>query len=257
MSLSLQQLQLFQRDGVLVLRNLVDAATCQRMLEVTQNHLLHAVAPLEYEAQVGYEGAPSSLDAAGGLTARRLRQAYERDPCFHDWAEDAALVTMLGQIFEEPVCLSLSHHNCVMTKHPDFGTATGWHRDIRYWSFARNELVSVWLALGDETSGNGGLKFLPGSHTMNIARERMDDLDFLRPELAENQRLFEQLVTPTLHQGDVVLFHSGLFHAAGRNNSTRVKASVVFAYHGQSNPPTPGSKSAAGGDILLPGPAQP
>lgn len=253
MSLSLQQLQQFRRDGLLVLRNMVDAASCQRMLEVTKTHLKQAVAPLEYEAQVGYEGAPRSLDAEGGLTARRLRLAYERDPCFHDWALNPQLLAMLGQIFEEPVCLSLAHHNCVMTKHPDFGTATGWHRDIRYWSFARNELVSVWLALGDETSGNGGLKFLPGSHDMAIARERMDDLDFLRPELPENQRLFEQSLTPTLHQGDVVLFHSGLFHAAGRNNSDRLKASVVFAYHGQSNPPVPGSKSAAGGDLLVSG----
>lgn len=251
MSLSLQQLQLFRQDGLLVLRNMVDAASCQRMLEVTRNHLDQAVAPLEYEAQVGYEGAPTSLDAEGGLTARRLRLAYQRHPCFHDWAIDPQLLGMLGQLFEEPVCLSLAHHNCVMTKHPDFGTATGWHRDIRYWSFERNDLVSVWLALGDETSGNGGLKFLPGSHTMQIARERMDDLDFLRPELPENQQLFQQSLTPTLHQGDVVLFHSGLFHAAGRNNSDQLKASVVFAYHGQSNPPLPRSKSAAGGDLLV------
>jgi phytanoyl-CoA hydroxylase len=251
MSLSAQQLEQFDRDGILVLRNLVDAQRCERMLAATLADLRDAVEPLEFEAQVGYAGAPASLEADGGRTARRLRRAYERDDCFREWARDPALTRMLGQIFDEPVCLSLAHHNCVMTKHPDYGTATGWHRDIRYWSFGRNELVSVWLALGEETSNNGGLKFLPGSHRLEIARERMDDLDFLRPEVAENQRLFESETTPTLHRGDVVFFHSGLFHAAGRNNTGRVKSSVVFAYHGRSNPPLPGSKSAAGGDILL------
>jgi phytanoyl-CoA hydroxylase len=54
-----------------------------------------------------------------------------------------------------------------------------------------------------------------------------------------------------LQQGDVVFFHSGLFHAAGRNNTEAVKQSVVFAYHGQSNQPLPGSRSAASENILL------
>ncbi|MDB5839048.1 MAG: phytanoyl-CoA dioxygenase [Herminiimonas sp.] len=250
MPLSTQQIEQFNQDGYLILRHMAPTEQCERMLAVTAEHLRKAIAPLEYEAEVGYEGAPQSLDAAGGLTVRRLRRAYERDDCFRDWARDTELVTMLTQLFGEPVCLSLAHHNCVMTKHPDFGSATGWHRDIRYWSFTRPDLISVWLGLGDETADNGGLKFLPGSHRMHISRDRMDDLDFLRPEVAENQRLFEQAVSPELHQGDVVLFHSGLFHAAGRNNSARVKASVVFAYHGASNPPVAGSKSAAGGSLL-------
>jgi len=48
-----------------------------------------------------------------------------------------------------------------------------------------------------------------------------------------NQALFAQGMSLQLEQGDVVLFHSGLFHAAGRNDSDTVKASVVFAYHGE------------------------
>jgi phytanoyl-CoA hydroxylase len=160
---------------------------------------------------------------------------------------------MLELLLGERVCLTLAHHNCVMTKHPHFGTATGWHRDIRYWSFPRNELISVWLALENENENenNGGLRFIPGSHRFDIKPQQMDQLDFLRPEVAENQALFAQGKAVTLHQGDVVFFHSGLFHAAGRNNTAAVKESVVFAYHGESNPPLPGSRSAASENILL------
>ena len=63
---------------------------------------------------------------------------------------DPRLAAGLRQLLREPVVLSLAHHNCVMTKHPDFGTATGWHRDIRYWSYTRPDLISVWLALDME-----------------------------------------------------------------------------------------------------------
>jgi phytanoyl-CoA hydroxylase len=249
--LSSAQVDSFRRQGYLLIEGMVAPALRERMMAVTQDHLRRAVAPLEYEAEVGYEGAPASLDAEGGRTARRLRAAWQRDPAYREWASSPALVAMLHQLFGEPVCLTLAHHNCVMTKHPNFGTATGWHRDIRYWRFARNDLISVWLALGAETPENGALKFIPGSHLLQLPPEQMDELDFLRPEVPANQALFAQGVELALAPGDVVLFHSGLFHAAGRNDSDQVKCSAVFAYHGLSNPPEPGTRSAAAEDIRL------
>jgi phytanoyl-CoA hydroxylase len=249
--LSAAQVEAFQRDGYLLLKGFVAPPACEQMLAVTQAHVQQAVVPLEYEAEVGYDGAPASLDAPGGRTARRLRNAWQRHDHYRQWASDPRLVAILHQLFSEPVCATLAHHNCVMTKHPTFGTATGWHRDIRYWSFERNELISVWLALGPESVDNGGLQYIPGSHRVQLQPEQMDDLDFLRPDLAANQYLFEQGISVPLEQGDVVLFHSGLFHAAGRNNSEQTKASVVFAYHGLSNQPLPGSRSAASPDMQL------
>lgn len=245
------QVEQFHRDGYLVFRELASPASCKEMLGVVREHLREAVAPVEYEAEVGYAGAPRSLDAPGGRTVRRLRNAYQRHACFRSWAGDARLVAWLQQLLGEAVFLTLAHHNSVMTKHPDFGTATGWHRDIRYWSFARPELVSVWLALGQETDANGALRVIPGSHRLHIGREQLDELDFLRPEVPANQTLFAQGKTLELAQGDVVFFHSQLFHAAGRNASDAVKNSVVFAYRGASNPPAPGSRSASAGEVPL------
>ncbi|MFL9926635.1 phytanoyl-CoA dioxygenase family protein [Herbaspirillum lusitanum] len=251
MPLSSAQTDAFRDEGFLLLKGMLSVADCDRMLQVAQDHLQRAVQPLEYEAEVGYAGAPASLESEGGRTARRLRAAWQRDEVFREWASSPQLLAVLRQIFGEPVCITLSHHNCVMTKNPTFGTATGWHRDIRYWSFQRNDLISVWLALGPENENNGGLKFIPGSHRLQLAPDQMDELDFLRPEVPANQALFAQGLPLDLQKGDVVLFHSGLFHAAGRNNSEQVKSSVVFAFHGLSNQPLPGSRSAASEDIRL------
>jgi phytanoyl-CoA hydroxylase len=250
-ALSDWQIEQFNTDGYLVVRGMVTPVACELMLSVTREHLRKALPPLEYEAEVGYPGAPKSFDEPGGHTVRRLRGAYHRHECFRIWAEDKRLVGMLRRLFNEPVCLTLSHHNCIMTKHPNFGTATGWHRDIRYWSFTKPDLISVWLALGAENAGNGALEVIPGSHRMDIKPEQLDDLDFLRPEVAENQALFARGTALELKKGDVILFHSRLFHSAGRNDSASVKNSVVFAYHGKSNMPVEGSTSAAGGEVAL------
>jgi len=251
MKLNDTQLSEFEHNGYLIVRQLAPAALCQRMLDATQRELAAPIAPVEYETDVGYPGAPASRGAPGGATIRRLRDAYHRDACFREWAEDPAQVGKLNQLLREPVCLSLAHHNCIMTKHPDFGTATGWHRDIRYWSFTRPDLVCVWLAFGPETAENGGLRFIPGSHRLHIEPQQLDALDFLVPDLPQNRALFAQGKQAELDQGDVVFFHSRLFHAAGRNASSAVKSSLAFAYRGISNVPLAGSRSAAAGDIPL------
>jgi phytanoyl-CoA hydroxylase len=249
--LSGEQIAQFERDGYLVFRNMLEPQACEQMLAVARRQLQEAQQPLEYEAELGYTGAPKSLDDEGGRTVRRLRGAYDRDAVFHDWARDPRVLVKLRQLFGEPVCLTLAHHNCVMTKHPRYGTATGWHRDIRYWSFTQSDLICVWLALGDEIESNGSLKFIPGSHKLQIAPDRLDELLFLRPEHPDNQALFSQGKAVELHQGDVVFFHSLLFHAAGVNRSDQVKTSVAFAYHGCSNQPLPGTRSAASDDVRV------
>ncbi|HEY4540788.1 MAG TPA: phytanoyl-CoA dioxygenase family protein, partial [Noviherbaspirillum sp.] len=121
----------------------------------------------------------------------------------------------------------------------------------RYWSFTQPDLVTAWLALGRETAANGGLLVIPGSHRLRLQAGQLDALDFLRPDVPENQALFAQGQAVELEQGDVLLFHSGLFHSAGRNASAAVKCSVAFAYRARSNVPLPGSRSEQGGDVAL------
>lgn len=252
LKLSAEQIDRFHRDGFLVVRSVVSPAMCELMLSITHGHLEAAVEPVEFEAEVGYPGAPASLSAPGGRTVRRLRGAYRRHRCFSAWAEDPGVVGAVRELLDEPVSLTLAHHNCVMTKHPDFGSATGWHRDMRYWSFERPELICVWLALGPENADNGGLHFIAGSHRLKLSPQQLDAQDFLRPELPENQALVAAAAPVTLAAGDVVLFHSSLFHAAGKNASPAIKCSIAFAYHGASNAPLPGSKSEAAGSVPLP-----
>ena len=130
-----------------------------------------------------------------------------------------------------------------MTKHPGFSSQTAWHQDIRYWSFDRPELVSSWLALGEETATNGALAIIPGSHRLALDRGRLDRDLFLRPELPANAALIREARHIELAPGDVLFFHCRAFHAAGRNQSDAIKLSCVFTYHDADNLPIPGTRS--------------
>ena len=242
----------FERDGYVVARGLGDAALRERMLEAVRDGLEREIEPLEFEADVAYPGAPASRSMEGGRTVRRLRAAHARGVVFTEWVTSAPLVGRLTQLLGDRVAMPLAHHNCVMTKQPRFSSDTGWHQDVRYWSYGTRELVSVWLALGPERAENGCLRVVPGTHRQTFERTRFDDDLFFRTDLPENRELLARAVDIELDAGDALFFHARLFHAASRNRSDATKISAVFTFRPLSNAPLPGSRSAAGGDLLLP-----
>ena len=243
--LTSQQCQKFHQNGFLVLPQLATAAYCRDVLDFTRLHLSGAIPPMELEADTGYPGAPATSLAEGGKTVRRLLAASMRDRLISDWATGLTLAIPIRQLLGEDALLSQAHHNCIMTKQPRFSSITGWHRDSRYWHFARAELVSAWLALGNETVENGCLSVIPGSHHAKISPTALDAAQFLRPDLPENQSLLAQAIPVPLHAGDVLLFSSNLFHAAGCNRTGQTKFSMVFTYRASDNLPVPLSRSAS------------
>jgi phytanoyl-CoA hydroxylase len=251
-ALSAPELAQFERDGYLIVRGLAASAVCGRMKQLAQEHLAAGIAPLEYEVDVKYPGAPASLDAPGGRTVRRLLQACARDALFGEWATSPAIAARIRQILGAQAELSQAHHNCIMSKDPSYSSITSWHRDIRYWSFEKPQLVSVWLALGREHYKNGCLLLLPGSHTMKFSPDQLDAAQFLRTEPDENRQLLRNQIAAELEPGDVLFFHCSLFHAAGHNQNADTKYSLVFTYHASSNRPLPGTRSAALPSVVLP-----
>ena len=249
---SAAELAQFTQDGYVIVPKLAQPQVCHAMIRASCAALAGEIAPLEYEADVHYPGAPLSRQDRGGNTVRRLLHAYQRDALFRDWALNAAIIPRLRQLLGPQLMLVQAHHNCIMTKQPHFSSQTQWHQDIRYWAFARPELINVWLALTSETPENGCLMLIPGSHQHDFARERFDDRLFLRPELPENQRLLQTQITARLNPGDVLFFHGRTFHAAGRNQTEDTKFSLVFTYHAKDNLPQPGTRSQALPEVPIP-----
>jgi phytanoyl-CoA hydroxylase len=237
--------------GYVVVPQFAPVGELAKLNELARAQLAARAGPLEFEADLKYPGAPPSHDAAGGETVRRLLDAYVRDPEFAKWATRPRLRAWMESYFGETVLMSRVHHNCLMTKHPFYGSMTGWHRDIRYWSFEREDLVSVWLALGAETVDNGALWLVPGSHKLAFDADRFDEAKFFRSDRADNAQIIRAAESPPLAPGDAVFFHCNTLHSAGKNRSNAVKFSLVYTYHGRSNAPRPGTRSASNSEIEL------
>jgi phytanoyl-CoA hydroxylase len=245
------QLRALREHGYVVVPRFVAPDDLERLNVIARSQLAELAGPVEFEADLQYPGAPPSRSAAGGETVRRLLDAYGRDPAFAAFAGAPRIREWMKTYFGEEVLMSRAHHNCVMTKHPRYGSLTGWHRDVRYWSFQQDDLVSVWLALGKEEASNGGLWFVPGSHALVLDAPQFDDAKFFRADHERNAALIKAAVSPVLEPGDAVFFHAKTLHAASKNESTQVKFSLVYTYHARSNAPIAGSRSASKGEVKL------
>lgn len=236
----------------MVLRQLATPAEREHLLATAKSERRTVQAPVEFEADIGYPGAPRSRDALGGQTVRRLRGAYARQTAFKDWAESDTLNAICRAILQgEQLFLNQMHHNCIMTKHPDFSSQTHWHQDIRYWSFSSPDLVNAWLALVNETRDNGALQFIPGSHRVDIHAEQFDADRFLLADHPANRSMLERAICVELQAGDVVLFHAKTLHAAGDNLTRQTKYALVFTYHNEAVRPLPASRSAQLPEITI------
>jgi phytanoyl-CoA hydroxylase len=250
-SSSESQIEQLRDQGYVVIPRFVPAETVGMLNQLAGAQLAAHAGPLELEADLKYPGAPPSHTAAGGETVRRLLDAYGRHPAFAEQATATHVRDWMETYFEERILMSRAHHNCLMTKHPRYGSLTAWHRDIRYWSFEREDLVSVWLALGDETVDNGALWFIPGSHRAAFHADRFDEAKFLRADRADNAEVLRTAESPRLAAGDAVFFHCNTLHSAGQNLSDAVKFSLVYSYHGVSNAAKRGTRSGSKPEVEL------
>ena len=246
MELNSKQLEEFRKNGFLLIRGFYDAKKCDAIKDVAKVHLKYAVEPIETEYEyIGIDKAEYKQ------SIRRLRQVYDRDILFKNWMRYSEIKPILKQVLNEEPVLVTAHHNSIMTKLPHTSTNTEWHRDRRYWHYDSGNLVSVWLALGNEDKNNGVLEFIPKSHKMDLSEESFDDKSFFRADYECNRELVDTKVSFKLNKGDVVLFHAELLHRADENITDEAKISFVYTVKGASVNAIDGTRSAKFKEIEL------
>lgn len=237
MELTQEQIDEFNENGFLVLKNFADTELCDEIYNTTQKHMDEMIAP--YESEEEYLGEKKE----GRETLRRLRQVYQREDIYKDWMTNKEIRPILKQLLNDRPVITLAHHNSIMTKMPHESSKTTWHQDRRYWNYENDNLISIWLSLGDEFLDNGLLEFIPKSHKMNFSKEQFDEKISFREDLEENKELIKTKVHTLLQKGDVVLFHCKTLHYASKNYTDKAKISFVYTVKAESTKAIKGTRS--------------
>lgn len=236
MQLTQTQINKFNKDGFIVLKNFANSQLCDDILHKAQVHLKNKIVPIESEQEY-------LRNSDSKTTLRRLRQVYGREEIFKIWMTNPEIKDILATLLNDKPVLVLAHHNSIMTKMPKISSRTFWHQDARYWNYENDNLISVWLALGDEYLENGLLEFIPGSHKMTFEKNQFDEQSNFIDENPENKKLIQTRVHINLSKGDVVLFHCKTLHHASKNITNDPKISFVYTVKGFHNKPIKNTRS--------------
>jgi len=235
MKLDQQQIDQFNQNGFLILKNFASKELCDEILQTAKKHMQNLTEPIETEQEY-------LLQNSHDITLRRLRQVYQREEIFKQWMTNKGIRPMLKQLLGQTPVLTLAHHNSIMTKMPQDSSATCWHQDKRYWHYEDDNLLSVWLALDDEYLQNGLLEFIPKSHTLKLTPEQFDKRTCFKDD-DKNHNIIKNKVHTPLHQGDIVFFHCKTLHAASKNYTNKPKISFVYTVKGIDTKPIKGTRS--------------
>jgi hypothetical protein len=196
----------FDRDGFVILPDLITAAECER-LKVEARRVLDS-------------------DAKPGASVHLHMAATS--PLFRELSEDPRVVGPLQDVMPHGV-MFLSDK--IVYKSASKTFATPWHIDCFYWRNTRPKL-SVWIPLDDATAQNGTLTVVPGSHRKDwqMVKKGLANGEF-HDEISNADWKEGDVVTCAIKRGTGIIFSDRLVHGSTSNTAGTDRYAIISTYH--------------------------
>ena len=119
-------------------------------------------------------------------------------------------------------------------KEPRSRSIVTWHQDLTYWGMGGTDLqASAWVALSNATAENGAMRFIPGSHKLDLVPHNdsfsADNLLSRGQEVAVEVNE-NKAVPDDLQAGEMSIHHGKIFHASGPNLTDERRIGMVLRY---------------------------
>jgi len=120
--------------------------------------------------------------------------------------------------------------NSCFLKPAHTGSATPWHQDNGLWRDGETEPLNFWTPLEPATRENGCMQFIPGSHKTEIVEHVLypDSIHGELPrEAVKEMQQKHGIHHIELDPGDVVFWHSNMWHYSPPNKSERSRIAIA------------------------------
>ncbi|MEC8828626.1 MAG: phytanoyl-CoA dioxygenase family protein [Actinomycetota bacterium] len=230
MFLSARQAAAWDRDGFFLVKEFSPPDVCDAMLRRAIDLAREADGRgVAGKAIVHPERNLADSVGSEALAEERVSKVFKvhRDSVFHEFATQPDLVASVQHLLGTDIDCFLSQF---IFKNPG-AWGQPWHQDAFYFPFDRGPQVGVWLAVTEATLANGCLHVVPGSHLEPVHEHLLDR----RPnanqgyvEILDHDMSGERPVT--MAPGDLLIFHSHLMHRSKDNNSSAIRAAMVYHF---------------------------
>jgi ectoine hydroxylase-related dioxygenase (phytanoyl-CoA dioxygenase family) len=221
------QVEQFQTNGYLIVRQLVDSKT----VEVLKGALMAII-----DGQDGGIRRKLPVQYLNGTKVTEFQGLWKTNPVFTDFIKNSKLGEAAAQLMDTREVRLL--YDQMFHKEAILGGAVACHQDYDYWRYVSTpNMLTAWMALSSVTRESGCVYFIPGSHRWGLIERFgsniMKDTD---PELLLNRDLSQEqkdLVTrepAILEPGDVSFHHSLVIHCSYPNISKTTRLGYIHRY---------------------------
>lgn len=249
--LSVEQRQIFDRDGYILLPQQLSDADRQALIErayqlideaeldpsfrfsTTDRAQINTDFFLDSAEKVRCFFEDKAFNEAGELTAPRAQSINKIGHALHD-LDDVYRALAKRPVFGE-IARDLGqqqpslYQTMVIFKQPRIGGEVVWHQDATFFYTEPSSVLTYWFALEDATLENGCLWLEPGGHRGPL-RERYhrNGTDLKMVTLDDQPWPVDRGVAMPVKAGDLLVFHGHLPHYSAANHSDRSRLALTF-----------------------------
>ncbi|WP_066376674.1 MULTISPECIES: phytanoyl-CoA dioxygenase family protein [unclassified Anabaena] len=208
--ISLQQIQDFERDGVICLKGVLDDIWIEKLRTAVNRNTLNSVGVR------GSKRLNSNVVHDYGL--------WLKDADFHALIFKSPLANIAVQILKSQKLNFLS--DGFFVKKPTADSRVEWHNDQPYWPVQGGKCCKIWLTLDAVTQENGRLEYVKGSHLWNQELTENSDNSWFSPPHAQ------ELLSWNMEPGDCLVHHFLTIHHSVTNTSSTLRRAIVTNWAG-------------------------
>ena len=217
------QLDVYQKDGVLVVENVFDQATLDRLRAVIAEFVAGA-ANVKDHSEV-YDLEPSHTPEQPRV--RRIKTPHKLHPVFLEMVKHPKLTSILRAILGPNVRL---HGSKLNMKLPHCGAAVEWHQDWAFYPHTNDDVLAIGIMIDDIDDDNGPLLALPGTHRVDKVWDHHQDGRFCgaMDPAATPDLDYSKAIACTGKSGSCSFHHVRLVHGSSQNNSDKPRQLMLY-----------------------------
>jgi phytanoyl-CoA hydroxylase len=220
--LSEQDVAAYRRDGVIVVPDVLDAATVSELRQVVAD-VVAGAAHVSTHDDV-YDLEPSHTPAMPRV--RRIKSPHKVHRLFDAIVRSAPVLEILTRLIGPGLRL---HGSKLNIKAAQYGSPVEWHQDWAFYPHTNDDILAIGVLLDDTDLSNGPMLVAPGTHTGPVWNHHGEDGHFcglIDPAIIQPE--IDRAVPCMGSAGSMSFHHVRALHGSALNTSNRSRNLLLY-----------------------------
>jgi phytanoyl-CoA hydroxylase len=220
--ISEKDVQTYQRDGVIVVPEVLGADTLSQVRSVIAELVAGSAKTLEhtdvYDLEPGH--------TAESPRVRRIKTPHKVHNLFNEIVRSEGVLDILKKLLGPGLRL---HGSKLNMKSAQYGSPVEWHQDWAFYPHTNDDILAIGVLLDDCDLSNGPMLVTPGTHNREVWSHHDDEGYFaglIDPDLIKGE--IDRAVPCMGKAGSMSFHHVRALHGSATNTSDRPRNLLLY-----------------------------